>query len=137
MMVLALTTLALGLKNKLIGLLRPLKKRQETLLVFMKSRSKKMKPKERNENLFNAAGGSDMSNQITETLKIELNSGKAFEIEVTVTGVYDAHYGADADGNRGMGAWFLDDLEFELPEVDEEGVYLTTDETIELEEKLD
>lgn len=78
-----------------------------------------------------------MKSTVIKLLNVELESGKAFEIEVMATGVYDAHYGADADGNRGMGVWLFDDVEFTLPRTDEEGEPLTTEELTELTDKLD
>jgi hypothetical protein len=77
-----------------------------------------------------------MKNEMTKELTVELESGKTFEIEVTATGVYDSNYGADADGNRGMALWFLDEVAFDLPKTDEDGNILTIDELHELDVKL-
>lgn len=76
--------------------------------------------------------GYSMSNRVTKSLTIELNSGKSFEVDVTAVGLYDSNWGADADGNRGMGVWLLEDLEYDLPDTDDEGLRLTNEEMIEL-----
>lgn len=74
--------------------------------------------------------------QITKELTIELDDGREFTIEVTATASYDSNYGADADGNRGMGVWDREDDEFTIPDVDAEGYRLDSVEKEELEKKL-
>jgi hypothetical protein len=74
-----------------------------------------------------------MSNRVTKTLTVELNSGKSFEIEVTAIGEYDNNCGSDADGNRGTSGWTVDKFEFDLPKVDEDTNVLTLDELHELD----
>ena len=46
--------------------------------------------------------------------EIELESGKVVDITVSVTGIHDAHYGADADGGRGVKRWFIVSLKHEV-----------------------
>ena len=77
-----------------------------------------------------------MSKELTRGLEVELSDGMPFNVEVTVLGAYDGNYGADADGNRGMPVWFIDDISFKVPTHDEEGKLLTKEERQELEEKL-
>lgn len=77
-----------------------------------------------------------MSNSVTKTLTVELNSGKSFEIDVEADGEYDRNYGADADGNRGEATWFLAGWSWPIPDKDSDGNLLTDEEKNELELKL-
>jgi hypothetical protein len=54
----------------------------------------------------------------TFTVCVEDNQGYEHEVEVTLTArfSYDSHYGADADGNRGIGVWELED--YDIDEID-------------------
>ena len=54
-----------------------------------------------------------MSTITREYEEIELSSGKIVNISVSVSGIHEANYGADIDGNRGVSRWFIDDFEFE------------------------
>lgn len=36
---------------------------------------------------------------------------RVFDVEIVVEKVFDDDYGADADGNRGIGRWFVEDVE--------------------------
>ncbi len=74
--------------------------------------------------------------QITKELKVELKDGREFTIEVTANAEWDSNYGADADGNRGMGVWERSEDDYTLPEIDSEGYHLDSVETEELETKL-
>ena len=65
--------------------------------------------------------------------EIELSSGKVVNLSITVTGVHESHYGADADGNRGVSKWFIDDWSHEV-ECDDE---LNDDESVEAAEKAE
>ena len=56
-----------------------------------------------------------MKRTVTKTVSIELESGEGLEIEVEAIAVYDPHYGADADGNRGVGTWFIDEINYHMP----------------------
>lgn len=38
---------------------------------------------------------------------------ETIEIEVTIHWDYDSDYGSDADGNRGVGVWSIDDYEID------------------------
>ena len=38
-----------------------------------------------------------------------------FNVLCTVIMVHDPDYGADADGNRGIAVWFLDDIDYDIP----------------------
>lgn len=49
-----------------------------------------------------------MKSVITKTVVVQGQS-----ITVKATWIYDANYGADADGKRGIPCWFLDDVEYE------------------------
>ena len=56
-----------------------------------------------------------MSKIYKTTVSIELELGVEFELDVEATVEYDPSYGADADGNRGVGCWFIKDAKYELP----------------------
>jgi hypothetical protein len=51
----------------------------------------------------------------TFSVFIEDSQGYEHEIEVRVTAdfYYDSSYGADADGNRGIGVWFMNDYQID------------------------
>lgn len=73
---------------------------------------------------------------LNKAFTVELESGKILTVEVTASGYFESDYGADADGNRGVGMWFVDDIEYTLPKVDEKGEVLTDEELDELDEVL-
>jgi len=41
-------------------------------------------------------------------------SNQKIPVSIEVLCVYDPSYGSDADGNRGVGAWLLDDVRTEM-----------------------
>ena len=50
-------------------------------------------------------------NQTKEvTITWEASSGRKYEIPVEVDMVFDADYGSDADGNRGISGWEFEDF---------------------------
>ena len=53
-----------------------------------------------------------MDNAIRRIITAEVE-GKEYECEVDILVVADAQYGADADGNRGMYAEFIEEVEIE------------------------
>ena len=67
---------------------------------------------------------------------VEIPGDKTVTAEMIATFVYDSSYGADADGNRGMGVWFVDDV-YPTHEIayDDDGRRLTREE-IELAQDL-
>ena len=74
---------------------------------------------------------------------IELETGLAedegcieVEVMIKVTYIYDANYGADLDGNRGEGVWFLDESYYEIESCTKDGE-LTKEQVQELEAKVD
>ncbi len=77
-----------------------------------------------------------MKSEITKDLTVELDDGREFIILTTAIGIYDSNYGADADGDRGVGVWIHDDTTFALPEKDSDGYRLDSVELEELENKL-
>ena len=58
---------------------------------------------------------------LNKEFTIELESGKTATAEVIITATFDTSYGADADGNRGSSGWFIDDIEFAVPETYDDG----------------
>jgi hypothetical protein len=68
---------------------------------------------------------------ITREFEIELSDGRTINVSVTVEGEYESDYGADADGNRGVGTWFVSGHSFEADEA------LTPSEEYEVSEKVD
>jgi hypothetical protein len=68
--------------------------------------------------------------EISKEFEIEVN-GRTVNVNVTVEGYFEADYGADADGNRGVGMWFLDGHSYEA---DEE---LTGEEKTQVDEKVE
>ena len=74
-----------------------------------------------------------MAKVTKEFEEIELSSGKTVTLEITVTGVYDARYGADADGNRGVGTWLIEDASYETHSDDD----LDDDDKAEIESRVE
>lgn len=69
--------------------------------------------------------------KLTHNEEIELESGKVVEVSITLNIIYDAHYGADADGNRGIPTRILDDYDFVCNST------LTNEEFAELTKKVE
>lgn len=72
----------------------------------------------------------------SEDVVVTLENGKQVCAYVTVTYYYDSNYGADADGNRGMGVWVNDGVEFHTPKTDINGEELSQDEVEEAVELI-
>lgn len=64
---------------------------------------------------------------IHECVTLKVNE-KPVTADIVVYGVYENDYGADADGNRGVAAWFIEDYEYVVPDVDDEGHKLSDEE---------
>lgn len=63
-----------------------------------------------------------MKSKIVEReLTLRLSDTRRVTVELKATGVLDSNYGADADGNRGMPVWFIDDVTWDLPDTDDDG----------------
>lgn len=60
-------------------------------------------------------------------ITVTVNS-KEITLDLYATAYYDSNYGADADGNRGMGVYFIDEVTWETPECDDDGNKLSEDE---------
>ena len=69
---------------------------------------------------------------ISETmdLTVTLKNGKKISAEVEVHYCIDNNYGADADGNRGVSALFIEDVIVDDLTHDDDGNPLTEEETI-------
>jgi hypothetical protein len=53
-----------------------------------------------------------MNNRVlTKDFTVFISPGRTVTSEVTAELVYEADYGADADGNRGIGVWFVEGLQ--------------------------
>lgn len=61
---------------------------------------------------------------------------KFITIEITVTGHLDRNYGADADGNRGVPVWFIEDHDYTVPTLCDDGTTLTQADLEQLEEEV-
>lgn len=70
---------------------------------------------------------------INKETEIELSTGRTIAVELEVVGLYDSHYGADADGNRGQGRWLIDSHGYSISDDFE----LTEEEANELDEKVE
>lgn len=57
-----------------------------------------------------------------------LSGGRKVTMLVTTNWTHDPNYGADADGNRGVSTWFLDDIFFVVPEEDNDGTPLSKED---------
>lgn len=75
--------------------------------------------------------------KVTKEITVTLKSGKKVTAEYTAVFYYDSNYGADADGNRGMPMWFLDDC-YPAAEIktDDEGVELSKEEIEEADDLM-
>jgi len=67
------------------------------------------------------------SSVIHECYPFKVNE-KTITSDIVVYGVYESDYGSDADGNRGISCWFIDDYEFVVPDMDDEGHKLSDEE---------
>lgn len=63
----------------------------------------------------------------TKEITVTVNN-KQVTLDLYASTYYDSNYGADADGNRGTGMWFIDDVTWETPEHDDDGNKLTEEE---------
>lgn len=72
--------------------------------------------------------------RVNKEKEIELSSGKLVTVQIEVEGTYDANYGADVDGNRGVGRWLIDSHSYEVGDTEEE---LTSEEFDEIDEKVE
>jgi len=54
--------------------------------------------------------------EVTREFELELKDGRTVNVTVTVEGSHDPDYGADADGNRGVSMWFIEDHSYEADE---------------------
>ena len=79
---------------------------------------------------------------LSKEFTVVLKSGKTVTAEMESEWSYERNYGADADGNRGVGAWFMDDLDFTVPvsypswNVDDDGNAMSDEEKLEAVELL-
>ena len=64
-------------------------------------------------------------------------NNKQVTLDLHAKAYYDSNYGADADGNRGMGVYFIDEVTWETPEHDDDGNKLSGEEKKALNELLD
>jgi hypothetical protein len=55
---------------------------------------------------------------------VEAENGQKVTVEVVAIGELDSHYGADADGNRGIPLWTVKEFKFEIPQIDDSGEHL-------------
>jgi hypothetical protein len=65
--------------------------------------------------------------------EIDLDNGTIVTVELEIEGTFDANYGADADGNRGVGRWLVESHSYEVSSEDE----LSDDEESEVKEKVE
>jgi len=70
-------------------------------------------------------------------LEFELSDEKYVTIEVEIYVDHDPNMNADADGNRGIDVWSVDDIDYKMPEKDDDGVALTDADKKDLEEKIE
>lgn len=66
---------------------------------------------------------------ITKEREVDLSTGKTVTVHLEIEGIYDSHFGADADGNRGVGRWLVEGHSYEIETEDD----LSDDETSELD----
>ena len=72
-----------------------------------------------------------MRKEITVTI-----NNREGTLDVYAKTYYDPCYGADADGNRGIGCWFIDDITWDTPEADDNGNLLNEEEKKKLNELI-
>lgn len=68
---------------------------------------------------------------------VETYTGKVVTVDVTIKATFDDNYGADADGNRGVGVWEIDETTFKVPDKDDDGALLTQAEKEEVDELVE
>lgn len=66
-----------------------------------------------------------MKNTITTKFHI---GNKTVTLPIVFEWFHEPNYGADADGNRGISTWFLDDAFYEIPDNSDEGVVLSEED---------
>ena len=74
---------------------------------------------------------------IVKNITVGFGDDRVVTVEVEVTGSFDSHYGSDADGNRGVPAWFIDQAEFDIPERDNNGIEITNQDSDIISELLE
>ena len=62
---------------------------------------------------------------VVKELTLPLSESRRITVELRAECSYDPSHGADADGNRGMPVWFIDDVTWDLPDTDDDGNALT------------
>lgn len=50
---------------------------------------------------------------ISKEFEIEMSDETLINVTVTVTGIHEPDYGADADGNRGIDTWIVDSFNYD------------------------
>lgn len=71
----------------------------------------------------------------TKEITVTVNN-KQVTLDLYAKAYYDPNYGADADGNRGTGVYFIDEVTWETPECDDDGNKLSEEEKRTLNELL-
>lgn len=74
---------------------------------------------------------------VKKDISVELSNGSEITTEVEFVGDYDSNYGADADGNRGIGVWFCDEENYILRSKDDDGNILSEEQKKEYEKLLE
>lgn len=74
---------------------------------------------------------------ICKCFTVTLPSGKKVTAEIESSWLYEANYGADADGNRGFPVNSLEDISFEQPIEDDSGTFLDLQERAQVEKLLE
>ncbi len=54
--------------------------------------------------------------ELSKEFELELKDDRLVNVTITVKGDYESDYGGDADGNRGVGAWFINSHSYEADE---------------------
>lgn len=67
------------------------------------------------------------------TKEMELSTSKSVIVHIEVEGLLEPRYGADIDGNGGIGKWFVDGHTYEIESEDE----LTNDEMEEVNDMVE
>lgn len=71
----------------------------------------------------------------SKEFSIELGD-RTVTVLVDASGYFEPNYGSDADGNRGIPAWFLDDFEYDIPDDDDDGESLSETDKLQVESQL-
>lgn len=69
-----------------------------------------------------------MSGYLQKEITVTLTNGKQVTSDVRIYYSTESNYGADADGNRGMEATFIDEVDCGDVEVADDGSALSTEE---------